>query len=85
MLTATLRNVGGSVMVVIPKALLDGLGLTANTKVSMSLDNGRLLVAPLEKPRYTLAQLLAECGANAEAFADDAAWQDMQPVGREFW
>lgn len=85
MLTSTLRNVGGSVMLAIPKALLDGLGLTANTKVALSVDRGRLVVEPRPKPKYTLAELLAQCDPAAPASADEQAWQDIEPVGREAW
>ena len=85
MLTATLRNVGGSVMMAIPKSLLDGLGLAANTKVNLSLDHGRLIIESLPKPIYDLAELLAQCDATASVSADSRTWEDMNPVGREVW
>lgn len=85
MLTATLRNVGGSVMMAIPKSLLEGLGLSANTKVGLSLDHGRLVIEPKPKPKYALAELLAQCDTTIALSADDRAWQKMGPVGREVW
>src|SRR5688572_5161930 len=85
MLTATLRNVGGSVMLAVPKALLDGLGLAANTKVALSVDGGRLIVEPHPKPKYTLAELLAQCDPDAPASTEEQEWQDVEPVGREVW
>ena len=82
MLTSTLRNVGGSVMVAIPKPILDSLGLTANAKVDLQVEAGRLIIQPRSKPRYALADLLAECDADA---SDDDAWPEMERVGREIW
>jgi antitoxin ChpS len=70
-------------MMAIPKAFLEGLGLTPNAKVTLSLDHGRLVVEPCAKPKYTLAELLAQCDAQAEPHAEEKAWQDSGPTGRE--
>ena len=83
MFTSTLRNVGGSVMMAIPKSLLEGLGLSANTKVGLLLQHGRLVVEPITKPKYALSELVAEYSTTAEELADTHAWQEMDPVGRE--
>ena len=83
MVTATLRSVGGSVMVAIPKAMLEGLGLAANAKVGLRLDRGRLVVEPRPKPKYTLAQLLAECDLDAPMGEEELEWDRMPTVGRE--
>jgi antitoxin ChpS len=83
MLTSTLRNVGGSVMLAIPKSLLETLGLAANTKVALSVDHGRLVVEANPKPKYTLAELLAQCDPAAAPNEDERAWEDTEPVGRE--
>lgn len=83
MLTSTLRNVGGSVMMVIPKPLLEGLGMAANTKVALSVEQGRLVVEPRPKPRYTLAELLAQCDPAAPISAEEQEWQNIEPVGQE--
>jgi antitoxin component of MazEF toxin-antitoxin module len=53
-----LRTVGGSVMFAIPKPILDGLGLSANTQVGLSVWRGRLIVEPHPRPRYTLSELV---------------------------
>ena len=83
MLTATLRNVGGSVMMAIPRSLLESLGLAANAKVALSVENGRLVVEAHPKPKYTLAELLAQCDPAASGSEDQQAWEGMRPVGRE--
>jgi antitoxin component of MazEF toxin-antitoxin module len=58
MLFSMLRTVGGSVMFAIPKPILDGLGLSANTHVGLSVSGGRLIVEPHPRPRYTLSELV---------------------------
>ena len=54
MLLTTLRTVGGSVMFAIPKPILEGLGLSANTQVGLSVSEGRLIVEPHPRRRYSL-------------------------------
>ena len=55
--TTNLRKVGGSVMMAVPPALLDLLHLGAGAKVGLAVDNGRLVVDPQPRPRYTLDEL----------------------------
>jgi len=81
--TTNLRKVGGSVMLALPPALLDILHLGAGAKVGVALDNGKLVVEPQVRPRYTLDELLAQCDANAPVSADEREWLDAQPVGNE--
>ncbi|WP_044559620.1 AbrB/MazE/SpoVT family DNA-binding domain-containing protein [Azospirillum sp. B4] len=83
MLTSTLRNVGGSVMLAIPKSLLEGLGLAANTKVSLTVDQGKLVVEPRPRPKYSLAELMAQCDPNAPPSGDVQEWQEAPSVGGE--
>jgi len=78
---STLRTVGGSVMMAIPKAFLDGLGLTAKSKVALSPEVGRLIVEPRPKPRYTLTELMAQCDPEIPTSAGEKAWQDVPPIG----
>ncbi len=81
--TTNLRKVGGSVMLAVPPALLDLLHLSVGAKVGLAVDNGRLVVEPRARPRYTLDELLAQCDASAEPTAEDREWLDVGPVGRE--
>ena len=83
MTDATLRTVGGSVMVAIPKAMLDGLGLSANKKVTLYLDGNRLVVEPRVKPKYKLDQLLEQCDLDALANPDGEHWDKVEPEGQE--
>jgi len=82
---ATLRSVGGSVMMAIPKAILEALGLSANGKVGLSVADGRLVVEPALRPRYTLAELVAQCDAAAPVSDEEREWGDLKPVGGEIW
>lgn len=81
--TTNLRRVGGSVMMVVPPALLDLLELSAGAQVGLTVDNGRLVVQPRPRPRYTLNELLAQCDASADVTAEDQEWLNSGPVGAE--
>jgi antitoxin ChpS len=83
MTVATLRAVGGSIMVAIPKPMLDGLGLGANEKVSLHLDGNRLVMEPRLKPKYKLTELLEQCDLNAPAHPDVKLWDELSPEGNE--
>lgn len=82
---ATLRTVGGSVMMVIPKAILEALGLAANEKVGLSVSEGRLVVEPTPGPRYSLAELVAQCDPDAPLSDEEREWMTTKPVGTEIW
>lgn len=81
--TTNLRKVGGSVMMAVPPALLDLLHIGAGAKVGLAVDNGRLVVDPQPRPRYTLDALLAQCDTSAKLTDEDRAWIDEAPVGDE--
>ena len=81
--TTHLRKVGGSVMLAVPPALLDVLHLTAGARVGLAVDNGRLVIEPCTRPRYTLDELLAQCDPSAEPSEQEREWLDAPAVGRE--
>ena len=81
--TTHLRRVGGSVMLAVPPALLDLLNLGIGAKVDIGVEDGRLVVAPKARPRYSLNELLAQCEEDAAISADDRPWLDSGPVGKE--
>jgi antitoxin ChpS len=83
MAVSTLRNVGGSVMMAIPKPLLETLGLTANAKLDVTIEDGKLVAVPKARPKYTLEELLAQCDPDAPLTPEDREWMDSAPVGRE--
>ncbi|WP_117195291.1 AbrB/MazE/SpoVT family DNA-binding domain-containing protein [Rhizobium terrae] len=83
MATSTLRNVGGSVMMAIPKPVLEELGLSANTKLEVSAEGGRIVAAPQKRPRYTLEELIAQCDLDAPWSEEELEWMNAPSVGNE--
>jgi antitoxin ChpS len=81
--TTNLRKVGGSIMLAVPPALLDVLHLRAGAKVGLAVRNGRLVVEPQHRPRYTLDELLAQCNPRAPHSNEDREWLDDRPAGGE--
>ncbi len=81
--TTNLRKVGGSVMLAVPPAILELLQLSAGVTVGVSVENGRLVVEPQSRPRYTLAELLAGSDFSGPRSAEEQAWVDSTPMGRE--
>jgi antitoxin ChpS len=78
-----LRKVGGSVMLAVPPALLEVLRLQAGAKVGISIEAGRLVVEPKQRPRYSLDQLLEQCNPKARRNKHDREWLRDKHVGRE--
>ena len=83
MYSANLLSVGDSVVLAVPPALLDLLGLGAGTRVIIGIEDGRMIVEPLKYSAYSLKELLARCDESAPADASDREWLDAKPVGNE--
>jgi antitoxin ChpS len=83
MLLTILRKVDGSVMFAVPPAILDLLHLRAGSTVGVSVDDGKLVIAPVDTRRYRLAELLAQCDPTTETPDDARAWLDDGPQGGE--
>lgn len=79
--TSTIRAAGGSVALTLPQALVKVLGLRAGDTVHLESDNGKLIVSPMTRKRYTAADLVAMQG-DAPLWVD-AEWDAMPPVGAE--
>ena len=78
-----LRKVGGSVMLAIPRPMLDELKLDTDTSVDLSVRDGQLVVDPKRRRHYSLAELLAQCDPKARRTREDREWTSGLPVGRE--
>ena len=84
MATVTLRSLGGSVVMVVPKKILSLVDLKAGSRVRIGIENGRVVIEPRAKPHYTLAELLAKSPRNAlKPARKDRAWLSGGPVGKE--
>ena len=83
MSNATLRAVGGSVVVALPKPALVRLNLRPGSQVRVEVDRGKVTLTPITKPRYSLSELLGKCDFKKKASSDGRAWQAAKPVGKE--
>ena len=81
--TTNLRKVGGSIMLAVPPALLDNLGLCAGSRVGVAVERGQLVVKPEKRPRYTLDELLAQTASQRPRTKRDREWLAGKSVGRE--
>jgi antitoxin ChpS len=83
MLTTKLRKVGGSVMMVVPPAILETLRLQSGATVALAVEGERLIIESPRKPHYTLDELLAQCDPKAPHSQEDREWLSLPSVGRE--
>ncbi len=81
--TTNLRKVGGSIMLAVPPALLNLLRLKAGATVAVEVENGRLIVEPQQRPRYTLEDLLAASDYSQPQPPEEREWVDAPAVGGE--
>ena len=54
------RKWGNSLALRIPKSFAQEVGLEKNSAVEVSLEEGKLVVAPVAQPGFTLDQLLGQ-------------------------
>jgi antitoxin ChpS len=83
MSNAVLRAVGGSVVVALPKPSLERLNLRAGSRVRIEVDGDKVTLTPIAKPRYTLAELLANCDFSRRVSREERAWLSSKPAGKE--
>ena len=81
--TTNLRKVGGSVMLAVPPAILELLHLQAGTTVGVAVEDGRLVVEPKPRLRYTMAELLAASDYGQPQSAEEREWVEAPAMGRE--
>ena len=80
--TSTLRSIGGSVSVTLPRQLLRSLGLEAGARVDVTLEDGRLVLSP-SRPRYSLDELVR--GMEPGDMPTAEGWDEMPAAGNEAW
>lgn len=79
--TSTLRALGGSLTLTLPKQLLKNLGLEAGSQVEIVADRDKIIVTPKHTRKYTLDELLA--GMKPGDMPVDRQWDAAPPVGKE--
>lgn len=82
MTTATLRAVGGSLMVSVPKPVLNHLGVSAGGGLNFRISKGKVVVEKAG-PSYALEDLLAMCDPSIAMSDDEKAWMNMPNIGLE--
>ena len=83
MRTATLRQSGGSIIVSLPKAFLDQLGLKADTPVDIEVVDDKIVIARRGPGRIGLDARLAMCDFSQPMTAGEREWLDTPAVGDE--
>jgi len=78
-----LRTLGGSVVVTLPKQMLRSVNLQANDTVEISLVDGHFLIEPQRRPRYRLADLIAQCDFALSSSPEESEWLHSRPIGSE--
>ncbi len=84
-----LRKIGGSTVVAIPPYALEALALKPGSEVSIEVEDGRVVLAPVAKTagRIGIAARLAQCDFSIPYTAAEQAeidmWEYAKPVGRE--
>ena len=79
---AKLRKSGGAVIVTIPKAYLDRIGLTVDASVQMEMIDDTIVIARPRSGQIGLAARLALCKGGAIS-AEEREWFDAPRVGKE--
>lgn len=79
----SIRKLGNSAGIILPAALLRSMHLSVGSSVTAEQVKGKLVLTPAAKPRYTLAELVAQCDSKAAPPKDMQGWNAMASVGRE--
>lgn len=79
---ARTRKIGGSLMLSLPKSVVETLGIGPNQQMDLTVQDGTLTAVPVPA-RLTYADLLAKCDLTAAADPFEQEWMDMPPVGGE--
>lgn len=76
----TLRKAGGSLVMTVPKAFIDQNGLGDGSRVELHLSGAKMTVEAPTRPRYKLAELMAEM---PEGLPRVDGWDELPAVGLE--
>ena len=77
-----LKKMGNSTALVMPPPVLKDLGLGVGHHLTLNTTpDGKIVLTP--KPKYLLADMIAQCDLKAPMPADLALWDVAQPVGQE--
>jgi antitoxin ChpS len=75
---------GNSAAIRLPATVLKLMNLVSGDVLKLDVSAEVMTLKPAKaKPHYRLADLMAQCDLSASEPAELAAWNAMQPVGRE--
>lgn len=75
---------GNSAAIRIPATVLKKMSLVSGDVLVLDASTEVITLKPAKsKPRYQLADLMAQCDLDASEPAELAAWNTLKPVGRE--
>lgn len=80
-MTSQIQKWGNSLALRIPKAIAQQVGVSHSSEVEISVQEGKIVIAPLPAARYDLAGLLAQ--VTPENLHGETDWGAAQ--GREEW
>lgn len=81
---SVIRKFGNSKGAIIPAALLKELSLDVDDKLEIKLEDGRLVIEPVSKKKYSLKALLAASeGVDMSLNEEDKIWLNVPDVGKE--
>jgi antitoxin ChpS len=83
MYSVTLRKLGGSVILTLPKAWLKQVGLDAGSDVALYIVDNKLMVEPVSRPVYKLSDLVEEYRTEQDECSTDSDWLDDDAAGEE--
>lgn len=72
---------GNSIALRIPKAFAEEMQIAPETTVELTIEEGKLVIAPVERSTYRLEELLAQI--TTENLHEEMDWG--APVGQESW
>ncbi|MHA3903508.1 AbrB/MazE/SpoVT family DNA-binding domain-containing protein [Castellaniella sp. WN] len=76
----TLRKAGGSLVMTVPKTFTDQNGLSEGSQVELHLQGKKMTVEAPTRPRYKLADLMAEM---PQGLPRVEGWDEMPSAGLE--
>ena len=77
----TVQQWGNSLALRIPKAFAEQTSIKKGTPITLTVQNGQMVMRPLKRPKYSLKQLVSKITPqNRHAETD---WG--RPMGKEVW
>lgn len=81
--TAALRKLGGSIVIAIPKRIVELVHLKIGSKVNIDVQEGKLIVEPQKSPYYTLSELMGSCNLKKTLSKEEKSWLNEGTTGLE--